>query len=157
MSVIRASAVASANEGVYRALVPVGTQHSMGLCQAFLPPLPPVPSPLPSPPPNPRKPATQAKLKSNTSHDVRRVRVEHVFDVCDVFEWSTCSTCATCSTYPTAYVICSLYSIPVFPYFVTLNDAKNSTLALNISKSTYHIYSIFLEMSYFSIMSFNCV
>ena len=44
----------------------------------------------------------------------------------------------------TAYVIWPIYSIPVFPYFVTLNYGRNSTLALHISKSTYHIYFIFL-------------
>ena len=38
------------NERVYRALVRVGTQHSMGLWQAFLPSLPQ--SPFPSPHPN---------------------------------------------------------------------------------------------------------
>ena len=32
------------------------------------------------------------------------------------------------------------------PYFVTLNCGKNSTLALNISKSTYHIYFIFWKL-----------
>ena len=42
---------------------------------------------------------------------------------------------------PTAYVICSIYPIPVFPYFVTLNWVNNSTLALNMYfSSTYHIY-----------------
>ena len=47
---------------------------------------------------------------------------------------------------PTAYVICSIYSIPVFLYFVTLNCVKKPTLALNISESTHHIYLIFLKL-----------
>ena len=48
MSVIPTSAVASANESVYQALVLVETQHSMGLWQVSL--LPSPQSPLPSPP-----------------------------------------------------------------------------------------------------------
>ena len=48
---------------------------------------------------------------------------------------------------PTTYTcICSIYSIPVFSCFVTLNCAKNSTLALNISKSAYYIYLIFFKL-----------
>ena len=37
------------------------------------------------------------------------------------------------------------YSIPVFLYFVMLNCVKNSTLTLNFSKSTYHIYFLFFN------------
>ena len=39
-----------------------------------------------------------------------------------------------------AYVICSKYSIPIFPYFITLNCAKKPILAVKISKSIYHIF-----------------
>ena len=42
---------------------------------------------------------------------------------------------------PTAYIICSIYSISVFPYFVTLNCVKNSTLPLNISRKV-HTHSL---------------
>ena len=49
---------------------------------------------------------------------------------------------------PPAYVICTIYSIPFFPYFAKLNYAKRPNLDINISKSTYHIYLIFLGNDY---------
>ena len=50
---------------------------------------------------------------------------------------------------PTVYVIYSIYSNPVFPYFVTLNCMKKPTFPFNISKSTYiSHYFIFFEIGY---------
>ena len=51
---------------------------------------------------------------------------------------------------PTAYVIYSIYLIPLFPYFVMLNWVEKPTLALGtyICKRTYHIYFILLEVVY---------
>ena len=41
------------------------------------------------------------------------------------------------------YVICTTYSIPFFPYFVSISYAKGETLDLDIPKSKSHIYFIF--------------
>ena len=43
-------------------------------------------------------------------------------------------------------IICTTYQIPFFPYFVTLNHTKGTTLDLNMPKSTCHTYFIFWRM-----------
>ena len=57
---------------------------------------------------------------------------------------------------PPSYVICTMYSIPFFPYFAQLNCTKKPNLYLNISKSTYHIYFIFWRII-IQMTSFNFV
>ena len=57
---------------------------------------------------------------------------------------------------PTAYFTCSIYSIPVFPYFVKLNCVNNSTFAPAVIFRKYYLFHFF-KIGYLDYTSFNFV